>query len=609
MRRNAPQAKASEPIRPGSAGRADPLPSTPTERLDAVTLGQFLAALPADLTVIVDAGNSSAPLRWVEPSELEDPTPYLLDGEFVLTAGLPFLESGGDGHSRETKEELADAYVRRLVDAGVAALGFGLEPYFDAVPEPLAAACRKYGLTLVQIPGSLPFAALGLEFSQLLESGNARVFRQLADTNRQLMRAVLSARPEHELLSALAQRVPVWALLIGADGRVRARAAAAGTAAGKEYAASKESGGGKEASGSKETAPATPTGTAGGAGVELSLLQPMLKRLLAGKGPRVETESFDIPGAAQVFGHPLRSTRDATLGGLVLGTDKPLTAAQHSVVSSVVGLLELLVRQRTSGSLAPSQLATALLLHPESLVSGSTRQLNVLKDLLAQSVSGTRSGQLRVVQGVRADAQLESPADGPVRELLQWRRLFDTKMVELTDYGFAAVTRLRVDEPLLQEVERLGWRLVVGDPTELSGLPEAYQRAAALRSRVQSTGKSVRVDEVTWSVTGLLGREAGSMLAARLLEPVLNQEPERRRSQLALLKSWLSENGNWDATAKVLGLHRNSVRRQITALAEVLDMDLGRAQVRAELWIALQYVDGAETDRSPEAGLQSPQDR
>ncbi|UZX05340.1 PucR family transcriptional regulator [Arthrobacter sp. CDRTa11] len=607
--------EASEPIRPGSAVRANPLPTGPADGLDAVTLGQFLAALPAELTVIVDAGNSSAPLRWVEPSELEDPTPYLLDGEFVLTAGLPFLESGGDGVTPGAKEAVADAYVRRLVDAGVAALGFGLEPYFDAVPEPLAAACRKYGLTLVQIPGSLPFAALGLEFSQLLESGNARVFRQLADTNRQLMRAVLSARPEHELLSALAQRVPVWALLIGADGRVRARAAAAGTAAGKQSGGgnksvrSMNSAGAKEGSASKDSAPATPTGSAGGAGVELSLLQPMLKRLLAGKGPRVETESFDVPGAAQVFGHPLRSTRDATLGGLVLGTDKPLTAAQNSVVSSVVGLLELLVRQRTSGSLAPSQLATALLLHPESLVSGSTRQLNVLKDLLAQSVSGTRSGQLRVVQGVRADAQPESPADGPVRELLQWRRLFDTKMVELTDYGFAAVTRLRVDESLLQEVERLGWRLVVGDPTELTGLPAAYQRAASLRSRVQSTGKSVRVDEVTWSVTGLLGREAGSMLAARLLEPVLNQEPERRSSQLVLLKSWLGENGNWDATAKVLGLHRNSVRRQITALAEVLDMDLGQAQVRAELWIALQYVDGAEADRSPAEGLQSPQDR
>jgi purine catabolism regulator len=306
----------------------------------------------------------------------------------------------------------------------------------------------------------------------------------------------------------------------------------------------------------------------------------------------LETESFGVPGSALVFGHPLRSTRDATLGGLILGTANALTPAQNSVVSSVVGLLELLVRQRTSGSLAPSQLATALLLHPESLASGGARQLNVLRDLLAQSVSGTRSGPLRVVQGVRAETPVPSAADGPVRELLQWRRLFDTKMVELTDYGFAAVTRLKVDDSLLQEVEQLGWRLVVGEPAEITGLPAAYQRAASLRSRVQATGKSARVGEVTWSVTGLLGRDAGTMLAARLLEPVLEQDPERRTSQLSVLKSWLGENGSWDATAKALGLHRNSVRRQINALAELLDMDLGQAQVRAELWIALQYVDG-----------------
>ena len=563
MRRNAPAI---------SAPADDSAP-----QLDAVTLGQFLAALPPAVAVVHDAGNGHTPLRWVEPSELEDPTPYLLDGEFVLTAGLPFRggsnernDGGGTAGSEHGRSRAsgADAYVRRLVAAGVAALGFGLEPYYDAVPGDLVAACREHGLTLVEVPASVPFAALGLEFSKLLESGNAQVFRQLAETNRHLMRAVLSARPEHELLAALNQRVPVWAVLAGADGRARARA---------------------------------------GAAVELSALQPLLKRLLAGSGPRVETEAFDIPGSALVFGHPLRSSRDATLGGLVLGGDKPLTPAQNNVVSSVVGLLELLVRQRTSGSLAPSQLATALLLHPESLAGGNNRELNAMRDLLAQSVSGTRTGPVRVVQGIRTDPA--AAADGPVRELLQWRRLFDTKMVELTGYGFAAVTRLKVDEQLLAEVEQLGWRLVVGQPAELPGLAAAYRSATALRPRVSATGKSVREEELTWSVTGLLGGDAGAMLAARLLAPVLDQEPDRRDSQLQVLRSWLAANGNWDATAKDLGLHRNSVRRQINALAELLDMDLGQASARAELWIALQFVDAAAPSDEVAGGGQASQDR
>lgn len=542
------------------------------ERLGFVTLAQFLRQLPPELEVLHDGGNGEGRLRWVEPSELEDPTPYLLDGEFLLTAGLPFLAGGGH-------EERVDAYVRRLVRAHVGALGFGLEPYFDAVPDTVVRACRRHNLTLVSIPGNIPFAAVGVEFSQLLESDSARTFRQLADTNRQLMRAVLSARPEHELLAALVQRVPVWAVLVGADGRVRARGSARG--AGTAAAA---------------------------AGMDTAALQPLLARLLSGSGPRVEMDSFDAAGSSLVFGYPLRSTRDANLGALVLGTDEPLAPAQNSVVSTAVGLLELLVRQRTSGSLAPSQLATALLLHPETLVSGSTRHVNGFKDLLAQSVTSTRSGQLRVVQGIRLDGAHETgrTGEGPVRELLEWRRLFDTKLVEITDYGFAAITRLKVDDAVLAEVERLGWRLVIGSSTEFGGLPGAYRHASSLRNRVRTSGRSVRADEVTWSVTGLLGNQAGAMLAARLLDPVLALEPERRDSLLGILRAWLGENGSWDSTAKVTGLHRNSVRRQIGVIGELLGTDLNQAQARAEFWIALQYTGELDLPQAAGSGAAQP---
>ena len=528
-----------------------PVEPAATARLSFVTLQQFLDQLPPSLNMLHNGGSGGRLLRWVEPSELEDPTPYLPEGEFLLTAGLPFLGHGGS-------PARVDAYVLRLVEAKVAALGFGIRPYFDAVPDVVVDACRRHNLTLFEVPESLPFAAIGLEFSQLLESDNARVFRQLAEANRQLMRAVLSPKPEHELLAALVQRVPVWAVMVGADGRVRAR----GTSAG------------------------------GSPAVELSRLEPMLERLLSGRGPRVEMDGFDQPGSALVVGHPLRSTKDANLGALILGSDVPLAPAQNNVVQSAVGLLELLVRQRTSGSLAPSQLATAVLLHPESLSTGGTKHLNGLKDLLAQSLSSTRSAPMRVVQGIKAEAPEWPAGDSPVRELLQWRRMFDTKLVEITDYGFAAVTRLKVDDALLADVEKLGWRLVIGEPTELTALPAAYQRATSLRGQVQRSGQSVRADEVSWSVAGLLGREAGTLLAERLLRPVLELEPDRRDPLLAVLRGWLSENGSWDASAKLLGLHRNSVRRQIGVLGELLQLDLNQAQVRAELWIALQYVDG-----------------
>ncbi len=223
MSQNAPNI----PALPAAArARAAAMAAEAPEQLGFVTLDQFLHQLPADLTVLHDAGNGAERLRWVEPSELEDPTPYLLDGEFLLTAGLPFLAGGG-------QEDRVDAYVRRLVRARVSALGFGLEPYFDAVPDAVVQACRRHNLTLVAVPQDTPFAAVGLEFSRLLESDSAKTFRHLAETNKQLMRAVLSARPEHDLLAALVQRVPVWAVLLGSDGRVRARGASPAPAPGR----------------------------------------------------------------------------------------------------------------------------------------------------------------------------------------------------------------------------------------------------------------------------------------------------------------------------------------------------------------------------------------
>ena len=167
-----------------------------SERLGFVTLAQFLRQLPA-------AGRHarrrqrrrSACAGWSRASwKIPPPT-----CSTASSCSRPACRSWATGGS----EARVDAYVRRLVEARVGALGFGLEPYFDAVPDAVVRACRQHNLTLVADPGELPFAALGLEFSRLLESDNAKTFRQLADTNRQLMRAVLSARPEHELLAAL----------------------------------------------------------------------------------------------------------------------------------------------------------------------------------------------------------------------------------------------------------------------------------------------------------------------------------------------------------------------------------------------------------------------
>src|SRR5579862_3991156 len=98
---------------------------------------------------LLAAGDLTRTVRWVHATDQPDPTPYLRGGEVVLTDGL-WLAGG------TTPVE----YVRRLADAGVAAIGFGLVPGGPPVPRALIGACRHRRVTLFAVPVEVPFLAI-----------------------------------------------------------------------------------------------------------------------------------------------------------------------------------------------------------------------------------------------------------------------------------------------------------------------------------------------------------------------------------------------------------------------------------------------------------------
>jgi len=544
--------------------------------LPGLTTHRFLSQLPDGVQVLHDAGN--VPLRWVETSELDDPTPYLLDHELLLTAGLPFLGEGGTG-------EAVDAFVSRLATARVSALAFGLEPHFDAVPQAVVSACAQHGVTLWQLPSTLPFAAVGLAFSQLLESGNASVLRQLTEANRQLIRAALGEGGEQELLEALAQRVPGEVLLFGAHGQLRL------------------------------TAGARPSGPevleqAGGLALDL----------LAGSGPRLELR--EVPDGV-LLGLPLRGSPgrgaggrgaggqgsgtggartasaqrghrrgEPTLGALVLHTGHQLTATENTMVSTAVGLLELLARQRAAGSLSPGQLATLLLLRGDAGADDAA-----LSAFLGDSAPGAGSG-LRVVI---AHPQAEDSTDIPA-EVLAWRRLWETRLVVHDGTHLLAVTRQDPVPARLARVEAEGYACAVSRPAPrlgkggslaghaLSHVPRLRLEAMALLARAEEERRSLLADQQPRTFAELMPREAGAGVAREVLGPLLALEPARRDLLLRVLRAWLAAHGSWDGASSALGIHRNSVRRHVGVIGEMLSRDLAEASVRAELWLALGFL-------------------
>ena len=112
-----------------------------------ISLAQLHSQLGSDLRPAAGGAVAVRQISGVHISELDDPTPYLEGGELLLTTGIPV--SGG--------EAKVQAYVRRLVERNIAALGLGLGAGVDEVPPALSAACGSAGLELLVVPDGTPF--------------------------------------------------------------------------------------------------------------------------------------------------------------------------------------------------------------------------------------------------------------------------------------------------------------------------------------------------------------------------------------------------------------------------------------------------------------------
>ncbi|MEV0091695.1 PucR family transcriptional regulator [Streptomyces sp. NPDC050738] len=162
------------------------------------------------------AGPPDAEVHWVHTSEMADPYPYLLGGELLLTAGVQLSDP--------------DLYVSRIVQAGGAALGFGVTPVYDTVPPALVTACDRHGLALVEVPPPTPFTAIARAVWSLMAQARHRELRRVTEAQQGLAAAAARPAPIPAVLRQLASRLGGWAGLVGADGSVPYEAGPAPTA-------------------------------------------------------------------------------------------------------------------------------------------------------------------------------------------------------------------------------------------------------------------------------------------------------------------------------------------------------------------------------------------
>ncbi|MEV6105794.1 PucR family transcriptional regulator [Streptomyces sp. NPDC051940] len=531
------------------------------------TLSSLVHHSALKLGVLAGAHRLEAEVRWAHTSELIDPVPYLEGGELLLTTGMKLGVDDLDAMRR---------YVKRLTDAGVVGLGFGVGVNLDAVPEALVTAADEAGLPLLEVPRTTPFIAISKAVSAAISADQYQAVTAGFEAQRDLTRAALGAGGQDAVVARLAAHLGGWAALYDTSGALVAAAPDWALARAQRLTADVERLRDRPA-----PASAVVAGESAGDGNE----------------DRVELQS-------------LGSGRRCC-GVLAVGTDAALGTAARYAVHAAVALLTLTAERSQSFQAAEERLGTAVL---RLLLSGHPGHAQAVA---GQLYSGLLDAPLRLIVAEATEPEADGDPLAELADALQTAALTAGEPVlAVPDRGrllvlaadSGAVARAAEEHAALIEVQypgsvgppggaraaaaRTPLPLTVGvsAPAGPAAVPAAYKQAEQALSVARRRGRVLveHEDLAAGSVLPLLGDDAVQAFADGLLRALREHDATGRGDLVESLRAWLSRHGQWDAAAADLGVHRHTLRYRMRRVEEILGRSLDDPDVRMELWLALK---------------------
>ncbi|MEU6414538.1 PucR family transcriptional regulator ligand-binding domain-containing protein [Microbispora sp. NPDC046933] len=139
--------------------------------MDAHNTVEDLLRSPAlQLRVLAGERGLGRSVSWAHVSELEDPTPWLLGAEVIMTTGI--------GVPRTAAAQRA--YLERLDDAGVAALALSAGLHVPPLRRAFLDAAEERGFPVLEVPLAVPFIAIAQEVAAAVqEDARQRLGAQL----------------------------------------------------------------------------------------------------------------------------------------------------------------------------------------------------------------------------------------------------------------------------------------------------------------------------------------------------------------------------------------------------------------------------------------------
>ncbi|WP_103354856.1 PucR family transcriptional regulator [Amycolatopsis sp. CA-128772] len=481
----------------------------------ALTLAGLAAERPLGLRVLTGDDLLDRPVGWVHPTELTDPQAFLEGGELLLTTGLAL------------DEETSPAYVRRLVDAGVAGLGFGVGLSHEAVPRSLVTTASEVGLPVLEVPRETPFIAITRAVSRAVAADEYATTVRIGRAQQELTRTAAGKGGPAGVLRKLAKLVDGWVLLFDRT---------------------------------TVTESAPPSARAYGAS-----LREKLERLRTG------TRAFSLDGQEVV----LQTLDTSARRVLAVGTAEPLDTAGRHIVNTAVSVLSLALEQDRAQAAAREALRTGLV---DLLVGGQAElALRVLAATGAEPPEPPWS-VLVFLGPPAARRKLLGAVEG---------ELFAARAgASVVAFGPASVA-----EPVAEAALRIGGlHGGVAGPVAPRDFAAGLQQAE-LAARAAEAEDKILVSAAEHTGRGLLALidpAVARIHGDHLLGPLRRHDETGRGDLVESLRCWLEHHGHWDTAAARLGVHRHTLRNRITKAQDLLGRDLDAPGVRAELWVALQ---------------------
>ena len=544
----------------------------------ATTVADLLAIDELALTLVAGGQGTSRPIRWAHVSELKDPTRFLRGGEVLLTTGL-----GMRGGARAQA-----GYVEQLAEAKLAALGLGLGFAFEATPPAVVAAADRAGFPVFEVPFEVPFIAITEALFSRLVNEQYVLLQRAGTVQQTLSRLLLEDAGLDALLGAYARMTGTRGLLFDLHGEVMAAAPGAGAVLRPRAVWA-------------EIQSLRPEGNEFSMSLSDEIGSRSLLPILVGGSPAgfLVLHREDRPEPFhQVVVHHL-----ATAIALELAKAQAVARTERRLVGD---FLDALLEGELSGDETRRRL--------RFLGLGQSPAVAVL---VARADPDPPGNPLGVPRTPPASERTPAAADGAteaLRRLVEDRlsrkpgpyvaSVHDDLVVALFEAGDPVAARETAEAVaggvLARGVAaRFGLGTPASDPPALRRTYQEARFALAAAATVEAptvSGPGSRVASVEdlGSHRLLLALQEDAALEALsrgLLAPLRAYDQRQHGDLVASLRTFLEHNGNWEAAARALAVHRHTLRYRIRRVAELTGRDLESAADRVEFWLALQAAD------------------